>query len=712
MKYQLFFLLLIILFSFKPADDERARLNKVWVDDNNNYTTVGNIGVTFTNYGVFGDGFVTQSPTDQPSCVYPKGSGIEHIFDGGLWVGAQTPDGIKVSTGAFNSATIGSAGSNNFEFTNTDELTDIIEERSSLANAQYYSPDAVSHQDFVMSFSDTNLFIPGTSIQIPNHNPLGLAVELQTYAWNFPFADDFVILNYTIKNVGYKGDRQTLVKDTLENVYVGLWADLVVRNTNILPPRVGAPFYQDVGVGYVSNPDSGKMLYAYEIEGGSNYTEANSYVALVHLGATQQQDDDLYNSDVNFNWWFFSGGTEDWQMAPSTESARYERMRDGLDPFIYESEIQRQRGNFMNLMATGPFEKIEPDSSINVVFAIVCAKKFSSLPPSADNDITRRNLLENAGWAYRAYFGEDNNRNGVLDFAGTDSSEDVIQNGRLDRYILPTPPDPPRLKVIPDNGKVTLLWDETSEKSVDLISRQRDFEGFRVYRSFLGNDLGGGVYDNMQLIHEYDRRNGLFYDSGLDAIEMSQPIREYDAQSGDSITYKYRLEIDGLHNGWQYAFAVSAFDSGDAKLNLLSLESSRLQNAVVVSPGTPAADVSGDYKVGVYPNPYKTGALWDGGYERERKLYFYNLPARSRVRIYTLAGDLVDSFNHDAASYSGLDIQWYQNFSDGNTVFPGGEHAWDMVSSKDQALATGLYLFTVKDLDSKKIYKGKFVIIK
>ena len=24
---------------------------------------------------------------DQPSCEYPKGSGIEHIFDGGLWIG-------------------------------------------------------------------------------------------------------------------------------------------------------------------------------------------------------------------------------------------------------------------------------------------------------------------------------------------------------------------------------------------------------------------------------------------------------------------------------------------------------------------------------------------------------------------------------------------------------------------------------------------------
>jgi len=699
----------LLIFAFCFAQEDPRRFSKTSVDDNDNFTTEGNIGITFSNYGVFGDGFVIQAPTDQPSCEFPKGSGIEHIFDGGLWVGAQTSEGQRVTTGAFNSARIASAGSNNFEFTNTAELTDIIVERSSLPQDRFYSPSAVSHQDFVMDFGDTNIFIPGTAVRIPNHEPLGISVHLETYAWNYPFADAFVIMNYTIKNVGYGGR-----KDTLRDVYAGLWADMVVRNTNILPPRVGGPFYQDVGVGYTDDPDLGRMVYAYEVEGGGNYTESNSYVALTFLGAEAQKNDNSYNADVNHNWWFFSGGTEDWQLAPNTEAARYERMRESLDDDIYESDIRGQRGNFMSLITTGPFEMLEPDSSINVVFAIVCGRKFSNLPPSADNDITKKNLYENVGWALRAYYGEDNNRNGRLDFVGTDSTEDLIDNGRLDRYILPTPPDAPRLKVIPDNGKVTLLWDNSSEESVDLISRQQDFEGYRVYRSFLGNDLRGelGVFDNMQLIREYDRVNGLFYDAGLESIRLDPPIVDIDPQTGENVTYNYKLEIDGLHNGWQYAFAVSAFDSGDVALNLESLESSNLQNAVVVSPGTPAQTGGGDLEVGVYPNPYKTSALWDGGFERERRLMFYNLPARCQVRIYTLAGDLVDSFTHEAAGYSGTDIEWYQEFSDGQTLFPGGEHAWDMVTSEDQAIATGLYLYTVKDLESNKIYRGKFVIIK
>lgn len=717
-RLPLFSLGIAILISFLTvpvAAQPEARsgdLRKVLADDDDNYTSVGNIGLTVTNFGLFGDGFVEQAPEDQPSAEYPRGSGIEHIFDGGLWVGAITPGGPRVTTGAFNSARIGSAGSANFEFTNTADPTDLILERSSFPDNRFYSPDAISHQDFVLSFSDTNRFVPGTPIPIPNHTPLGIAVDLQTYAWNFPFADAFVIFNYTITNVGYGGRR-----DTLNDMYVGLWADMVVRNTNILPPRVGAPFYQDVGVGFVNDPDTAKMIYAYEVEGSGNYTSANSYVAMTFLGAEPQRDDPLYQNEITYNWWFFSGGNEDWQMAPTTESARYERMRSPIAEADYNSGVRRQRGNFMSLISTGPFATLLPDSSINVVFAIVCGKKGGTAPPSTDDEITRRNLVENVSWALRAYHGEDSNRNGRLDFLGTDSSEDVLVNGQLDRYILPTPPAAPRIKAIPGSKRVTLLWDDAAEQSIDLISKQRDFEGYRIYRSFLGGDrTETGIFDNLQLVNEFDRRDGLFYDTGLEPVQLAEPIVEVgvDPVTGleDTITYRYRLEIDNLHNGWQYAIAVTAFDSGDVNLNLQSLESSRLQNVVVVSPGTPARDPDDtELEVGVYPNPYRVDALWDGGFERQRKLHFYNLPARCEVRIYTLAGDLIDSFEH-SGNYTGMDIEWYQQFSDGNTVFPGGEHAWDLVTDDDQAIATGLYLFTVKDHDTGRIHRGRFVVIK
>ncbi|MBL7075596.1 hypothetical protein ISS37_10205, partial [candidate division KSB1 bacterium] len=75
--------------------------SQLWaVDDNTHYTTAGNIGLTITNYGTFGDGFVIQNPVDQPSCEYPIGSGVEHLFDGGLWIGGKRGGTTLVTTGA------------------------------------------------------------------------------------------------------------------------------------------------------------------------------------------------------------------------------------------------------------------------------------------------------------------------------------------------------------------------------------------------------------------------------------------------------------------------------------------------------------------------------------------------------------------------------------------------------------------------------------
>jgi len=56
------------------------------------YTNVGNILLAVSNFGTIGSGFVGWP--QQPSCEYPRGSKIEHLFLGGLWVG-----GIKTIGG-------------------------------------------------------------------------------------------------------------------------------------------------------------------------------------------------------------------------------------------------------------------------------------------------------------------------------------------------------------------------------------------------------------------------------------------------------------------------------------------------------------------------------------------------------------------------------------------------------------------------------------
>jgi hypothetical protein len=43
---------------------------------------------------------------------------------------------------------------------------------------------------------------------------------------------------------------------------------------------------------------------------------------------------------------------------------------------------------------------------------------------------------------------------------------------------------------------------------------------------------------------------------------------------------------------------------------------------------------------------------------------------------------------------------------------PGGEHAWDMLSESKTAISTGIYLYTILDIDSGKIKSGSLAIIK
>jgi hypothetical protein len=164
-------------------------------------------------------------------------------------------------------------------------------------------------------------------------------------------------------------------------------------------------------------------------------------------------------------------------------------------------------------------------------------------------------------------------------------------------------------------------------------------------------------------------------------------------------------------NGWQYVYGVAAFDRGDSATGITPLQSKT--EVVRAIPGTLPVPV-GTKAIGVYPNPYYGGAVWDGAGERSRKIYFYNLPQRCEIRVYTLAGDVVANMEHDGATYDGLEIQWFQQFGNSQTtpVFAGGEHAWDLITRYDQAIATGLYLFSVRDAETGETSTGKFLVIK
>ena len=359
------------------------------------------------------------------------------------------------------------------------------------------------------------------------------------------------------------------------------------------------------------------------------------------------------------------------------------------------------------MLSMGLFLKVEQGVPISVYYVFAAALKPDEFQvqaaKDADNDETRVELLKTVDSMNRVFQGEDKNANGILD-----DGEDTDGNGILTRYLFPTPPDNPNIRIELDAGKVTIYWDKKAEESIDRVSGEKDFEGYRVYRSELGADLN----PQARLIREFDTPgNDVAFNTGFDEIELSSPV----TFAGDTNTYYYAYEINDLLNGWQYELSVTAFDKGSKTFEIEGLETSPNVNAVRVFPGTPINQNFGsnkrEFKVGVYPNPYRVNAAWDGFQENERKLNFYNLPAKAEIRIYTVAGDIVGEFKHDSETYNG-DIGWFSNFSDDPRVLPGGEHSWDLQSNANQILTSGLYLYSVKDLASGEIQTGKIVIIK
>ncbi|MEL7531448.1 MAG: hypothetical protein AAFN10_09085 [Bacteroidota bacterium] len=661
-------------------------------------TTAGNVSGTVTNLGNVGNAFSGSFNILQyPSLEYPVGTNIEHIFDGGLWVGGLVNGQVAVSTGAVDDASGYATGKAGFEFTSKTPLA----ERSSLFDSPFFTPDAISHQDYVSTFSDSSLsFFNGTTnLPIANHlTPLGIEVEYQVYNWNFSFANFFVILNFSIKNVNTV---------PIDSVFVGYWMDGVIRNVQITPPG-GTAFFNKGGNGFI---DSLNMGYEFDALGDIGFTD--SYLGLKYLGAEQNGNCPTSpNFNVHYNTWQFRNSADPLFFFPVNDLQRYGKMANGLNFLSSWDDIQNNissANNRSTLVTAGPFVSLNPGESIDVAFAMVLAKRnFDGLPASANTPAQRSNLIQNAGWAQTAYNGEDANGNCILD-----PGEDRNGDGRISRFILPTPPDPPKMRVVPGDNIIDVYWSDNAERSVDPISKLQDFEGYRLYKTAVGFDVQEtqDILASLDLVGEWDiPGNTISFDAGFEGARLEEPI----TFAGDTNEYFYKYTFDGVANGWQHVISMTAYDSGDETNNLISLESAPLASTKRVFAGKPANEGFNNGDPFVYPNPYYASAAWEGSssFEEDRKLLFANLPAHCEIRIYTLSGDLVDVIQHDEA-YDGSDTRWYDTYSNTEeTVFSGGEHAWDLLSQDNQIIARGLYLFVVIDQDTNDKKRGKFVIIK
>lgn len=682
-------------------------------DDYTNYTDINQLGITLTNFGVLGNRYTKIGGEIQPSFMYKQHTlimreQVEHCSDAGLWVGGIIGGQPRVSTAIVDG--VFESGSEGFEFVPLSEVS----ERSNVTTSRYYDPDAISHQDYTARFTDV---FPDEIPIVPNHEPLGIEVTMRTFAWDFSFAEAFVIFEYTITNVN--------LSETITDLHAGLWLDVSVANmnyTSIYESGGGFTWYDNLD-GFDEAPDeagfSRDIGYSYDADGDDSWAE--SYIGVKTLGGSVPRPT-LKTYYSQWPWNAVSNETYPNYVMALTDAERYTQLTSSvptgdrtLPEYLDADGYPANPASWLFLHSAGPLGTVEsvdnpgswelhPGDSVQYVIAIVAATWNGGGIDSPDR---RAHLYTNADWAQKAYDGEDANRNNILD-----PGEDGDNDGILDRYILPEPPPPPGMFVDNRSQTVDIYWDRSAEFATDPISHLQDFEGYRLYgaRKVQNDD----EEEEYSLLAEFDKPgNDIGFDLGFDQIRITNEYGEQDSVLIEGHYYHYKFTNTGVKNGWLNYYSVTAFDRGDPATNLASLESSKATNREVVFPGTPADDW--DKRTGVYPNPYRGSATWDGFGTRDKLIWFQYLPPKATIRIYTLAMDEVKTIEHDAATYNGGDIQNINSRLD--PKFSGGEHGWDLITNDGQEAATGLYLYTVKNTDKSspsygKIKEGRFVIMK
>ena len=149
-------------------------------------------------------------------------------------------------------------------------------------------------------------------------------------------------------------------------------------------------------------------------------------------------------------------------------------------------------------------------------------------------------------------------------------------------------------------------------------------------------------------------------------------------------------------NGYGYLWLTSPSTGSNSKIEIVDI-SQNAYSELGLSPGTTTGGVPTEQEamdaIRVVPNPYNISAAKELGYGdlALNRLYFFNIPGRCNIKIYSELGELIETIEH----------------TDGS-----GDQAWDSLTSSGQIVVSGIYIAVVENLDTGKNKIVKFVIIR
>jgi hypothetical protein len=583
------------------------------------YQDIGRLWCDLSNYGWMGDDNAVT-----PSMEWPGGSSNMYLYQGSLWVAGRDENGAPHATAGDESefypvltqSRIDSFEANGWSSFTSDDYVIVVS--SSNLTAGFDSDDCIWYDmddngqagvdddgdgeidedplDFIdndgdglinedfAGVSESDTYTIYNDLWENRHSagdlPLGVEIIERTYAWSYSYAQDFIIWDFTVTNVGLSSnaDDETSIDvgpDTpqdLDGVYLAIRFDFDISS---LSP--GTYWYDDL-TAYLP---SDKLSYGYDGDDpereGNDVGEnglASGYLGVRTLDYTPRDTTAAEAIQANrvpasHNWWTIDDD-------PSSDGLKYQFMSNNVYAAVPPTPY-----DYRYLHSVGPWD-LPHGESIRWTAAIGIGEGLGDAA-NPDPHNTTGSLRDIMMFAQELYDAD---------------------------WLAATPPPTPDVDIeLQADGSVLLDWSSSKDRVelyVDPLSGEVDFEGYRVYKSDRTDAAGARVWLPLA---SYDiAGNGVGAEAGL--------------------AYEY-TDKDVL-KGFTYYYAVTSFDNGLTPIG--ELETSRGAGRDVIVAAAVADNLD---DIAVVPNPYLGSAIWDHvpTYDQQwwSQIQFINLPVVDEI---------------------------------------------------------------------------------
>lgn len=377
--------------------------------------------------------------------------------------------------------------------------------------------------------------------------PLHLKTYGRALQWSSVLAEDMIVFKFYVTNTG---------TDTIKDCYVGVHTDMDC-------PEEGNNEWEDDYGKFISvkdDPILGNFLYIWDGDDkAAGYLEKKvAWQGLKMLETPRGKD----GKELGLTTLAIATYTD--FLALPTQADVYDRMASGIQPIhnvAPHSGDWTQTPNtygpdITSLHASGPFD-LAPGQTVTFTFANIFG-------------VNKADLLANATLCQLLY---DKN------------------------YKTSIPPQQPNVRAVAGDQTVILYWDAApSEFSIDPLTGNNRFEGYRIYRSTdRGLSWGDPINNAVGALVGYVPLAQCDLNNGIVGASLANPYFHL----GDDTGLFHKFVDRNLKNGVEYWYAVCAYDADDVSGTLIIPP---MENPMLSDPNRP-----GDNTVRVIPQKPAAG---------------------------------------------------------------------------------------------------------